>query len=187
MFVLLVEVPKNIKAPKGNSSRLLKILCDPDWIRTNDLLLRRQLLYPTELPDHLFKKTSKLFEPMTFPTMVGMLYPTELPDHLFKKTSKLFEPMTFPTMVGMLYPTELPDLRFWTGAKITCCLYGAKSNRGIVVEYFTLVPHPPPKYSLITKFILCSFICPHDSYRNDSSFQPSVPACIFLLTIKSAL
>jgi hypothetical protein len=26
-------------------------LCDPDWIRTNDLLLRRQLLYPTELRD----------------------------------------------------------------------------------------------------------------------------------------
>jgi hypothetical protein len=24
--------------------------CEPDWIRTNDLLLRRQLLYPTELP-----------------------------------------------------------------------------------------------------------------------------------------
>jgi|RhiMetdeSRZDD1v2_1073273.scaffolds.fasta_scaffold01407_15 hypothetical protein len=27
---------------------------DPDWIRTNDLLLRRQLLYPTELPDLIF-------------------------------------------------------------------------------------------------------------------------------------
>ena len=25
-------------------------LREPDWIRTNDLLLRRQLLYPTELP-----------------------------------------------------------------------------------------------------------------------------------------
>ncbi len=25
--------------------------CDPDWIRTNGLLLRRQLLYPAELPD----------------------------------------------------------------------------------------------------------------------------------------
>lgn len=24
--------------------------CEPDWIRTNDLLLRRQLLYPAELP-----------------------------------------------------------------------------------------------------------------------------------------
>jgi hypothetical protein len=26
---------------------------DPDWIRTNGLLLRRQLLYPAELPDRL--------------------------------------------------------------------------------------------------------------------------------------
>ena len=26
-------------------------VCDPDWIQTNDLLLRRQLLYSTELPD----------------------------------------------------------------------------------------------------------------------------------------
>jgi hypothetical protein len=25
--------------------------CDPDWIQTNDLLLRRQLLYSAELPD----------------------------------------------------------------------------------------------------------------------------------------
>jgi hypothetical protein len=30
-----------------------ELSCDPDWIRTNDLLLRRQLLYPTELPDLL--------------------------------------------------------------------------------------------------------------------------------------
>ena len=29
----------------------MKRLRDPDWIRTNDLLLRRQLLYPAELPD----------------------------------------------------------------------------------------------------------------------------------------
>src|SRR5438477_328626 len=27
---------------------------DPDWIRTNDPQLRRLMLYPTELPDHLF-------------------------------------------------------------------------------------------------------------------------------------
>ena len=26
---------------------------DPDWIQTNDLLLRRQLLYSAELPDQL--------------------------------------------------------------------------------------------------------------------------------------
>lgn len=25
---------------------------DPDWTRTSDLLLRRQLLYPAELRDH---------------------------------------------------------------------------------------------------------------------------------------
>ena len=29
----------------------INLNCDPDWIRTNDLLLRRQLLYPTELQD----------------------------------------------------------------------------------------------------------------------------------------
>ena len=33
----------------------LACVCDPDWIRTNDLLLRRQLLYPAELPDRLLK------------------------------------------------------------------------------------------------------------------------------------
>lgn len=27
------------------------IFCDPDWIRTNGLQLRRLLLYPAELPD----------------------------------------------------------------------------------------------------------------------------------------
>jgi hypothetical protein len=27
-------------------------ICDLDWIRTNGLLLRRQLLYPAELPSH---------------------------------------------------------------------------------------------------------------------------------------
>lgn len=31
-------------------------LCDPDWIQTNDLLLRRQLLYSTELPDPIIKE-----------------------------------------------------------------------------------------------------------------------------------
>lgn len=33
---------------KSKSNDLL--FCEPDWIRTNDLLLRRQLLYPAELP-----------------------------------------------------------------------------------------------------------------------------------------
>jgi hypothetical protein len=31
----------------------LIIYSDPDWIQTNDLLLRRQLLYSAELPDRL--------------------------------------------------------------------------------------------------------------------------------------
>lgn len=33
--------------------------CDPDWIQTNDLLLRRQLLYSTELPGHTCKRICK--------------------------------------------------------------------------------------------------------------------------------
>ncbi len=35
--------------------------CDPDWIRTNDLLLRRQLLYPAELPNRFL--SSKIVLP----------------------------------------------------------------------------------------------------------------------------
>ena len=31
--------------------------CDPDRIRTNDLQLRRLSLYPTELPDLVYKGT----------------------------------------------------------------------------------------------------------------------------------
>ena len=34
-------------------------LCEPDWIRTNDLLLRRQLLYPAELPVHFNSKVKR--------------------------------------------------------------------------------------------------------------------------------
>ena len=34
----------------------LSVLSDPDWIQTNDLLLRRQLLYSTELPDHFLEE-----------------------------------------------------------------------------------------------------------------------------------
>ncbi len=34
---------------------LLKEVCDPDRIRTCDLLIRSQLLYPTELRDQVFK------------------------------------------------------------------------------------------------------------------------------------
>lgn len=36
-------------------------LCDPDWIKTNDLLLRRQLLYSTELPDPIIKEAQRYF------------------------------------------------------------------------------------------------------------------------------
>ncbi len=35
--------------------------CDPDWIRTNGLLLRRQLLYPAELPDRIIKNRKTNF------------------------------------------------------------------------------------------------------------------------------
>ena len=31
--------------------QLKAVICDPDWIRTNDPQLRRLMLYPTELPD----------------------------------------------------------------------------------------------------------------------------------------
>ncbi len=34
----------------SNCLKPLLALREPDWIRTNDLLLRRQLLYPAELP-----------------------------------------------------------------------------------------------------------------------------------------
>ena len=40
---------RNKKAATLSVSGLI-FSCEPDWIRTNDLLLRRQLLYPTELP-----------------------------------------------------------------------------------------------------------------------------------------
>ena len=33
---------------------------DPDWIQTNDLLLRRQLLYSAELPDHFLEWAAKI-------------------------------------------------------------------------------------------------------------------------------
>src|SRR5687767_14164920 len=47
---------------------------------------------------------SAFFEPMTFPTLVGILYLIELPVLIFY----IFEPMTFPTLVGMLFLIELP-------------------------------------------------------------------------------
>ncbi len=43
----------NIKKGFQFLAETLFLLSDSDWIRTNDLLLRRQLLYPAELPNHL--------------------------------------------------------------------------------------------------------------------------------------
>ena len=43
-----------INTRKGNLFRDSPF-CDPDGTRTHDLLLRRQLLYPAELPDLLFE------------------------------------------------------------------------------------------------------------------------------------
>ena len=40
-FFLLVSEPLSRRS----------VECDPDGIRTHDRLLRRQMLYPTELPD----------------------------------------------------------------------------------------------------------------------------------------
>ena len=39
-----------------HSPYTLYAFCDPEAIRTLDLLLRRQLLYPAELPDPLLKQ-----------------------------------------------------------------------------------------------------------------------------------
>jgi hypothetical protein len=36
------------------------LLSDPDWTQTNDLLLRRQLLYSAELPDRFLKRKAKV-------------------------------------------------------------------------------------------------------------------------------
>ena len=48
------------------NKKYLKKNCDSDWIRTNDLLLRRQLLYPTELPNHYIKKMNTIIKKKTF-------------------------------------------------------------------------------------------------------------------------
>ena len=49
------------KMKKGfNLMKPFTSVSDPDWIQTNDLLLRRQLLYSTELPDHFFRMAAKI-------------------------------------------------------------------------------------------------------------------------------
>jgi hypothetical protein len=40
---------------------LLRGLCDPDWIQTNDPQLRRLLLYSAELPDHHLRAAKVIF------------------------------------------------------------------------------------------------------------------------------
>ena len=56
MIVVGQETNNGIRPTTAKGFILLKpfaVLSEPDWIRTNDLLLRRQLLYPAELPVHL--------------------------------------------------------------------------------------------------------------------------------------
>ena len=54
----------NKKAHKTKNPTLLwGCKCDPVWIRTKDLLLRRQLLYPTELRDRCNQKRGMIAHP----------------------------------------------------------------------------------------------------------------------------
>ena len=55
----------NKKAHKTKNPTLLWgfISCDPVWIRTKDLLLRRQLLYPAELRDRYNQKRGMIAHP----------------------------------------------------------------------------------------------------------------------------
>lgn len=50
-----IRAIQSIARPEGARGRK----SDPDWTRTNDLLLRRQLLYPAELPDQFLQKYKK--------------------------------------------------------------------------------------------------------------------------------
>ena len=50
-----------------NSHREVAV-CDPDAIRTRDRLLRRQLLYPAELPDHYIHR---ILRKSDVPTLLG--------------------------------------------------------------------------------------------------------------------
>ncbi len=45
---ICLGIPHKKRGPKTSFK-----FSEPDWIRTNDLLLRRQLLYPAELPVQL--------------------------------------------------------------------------------------------------------------------------------------
>ena len=48
---------RNLGLSPRHIPQLLYIICDPDGIRTHDRLLRRQMLYPAELPDQTAEKT----------------------------------------------------------------------------------------------------------------------------------
>jgi len=57
---LIFESGKQWESEEKNQSKKRRFrsvsrsdFCDPVWIRTKDLQLRRLLLYPTELRDHL--------------------------------------------------------------------------------------------------------------------------------------
>ena len=52
---LFIQFVVNKKTP-------IRAFRDPDWIQTNDLLLRRQLLYSTELPDPLPDNSEEIID-----------------------------------------------------------------------------------------------------------------------------
>ena len=54
------QAKANKKALMVLSASVAFRLCDPVWIRTKDLLLRRQLLYPAELRDLFFFSDRKV-------------------------------------------------------------------------------------------------------------------------------
>ena len=71
--IVYVKKYANSENKKGlQSNETLYCASDPDWIQTNDLLLRRQLLYSTELPDQ--KITTKNF------TFINRNSTNDLPD-----------------------------------------------------------------------------------------------------------
>ncbi len=87
---------KVYKSKKEKGPQLLETLyctCDPDWIQTNDLLLRRQLLYSTELPDHFLFINSLPTLDFKYVSLILALpagrYSTELPDLFLKQAANI--------------------------------------------------------------------------------------------------
>ena len=60
---LLYILSDTNKIKKAANLLTCSLFCDPDAIRTRDRLLRRQMLYPAELPDHL---SCDLYMPLRF-------------------------------------------------------------------------------------------------------------------------